>query len=243
MMTTGTTTTPTTEEGKRFAAFCACMARVEGVMVAMAGRAGIDADELIAQTWVRAWERIGDLAAVMGEEGPGGSGMGTGTGVKTRPNLKAYVVRMAEHLLTDMLRREKAAGRRLAGAAKHPDLPALVSLEWVMRHRTDEDATPGALYAAAGALGAAPDVQLELRRREVAVERAIGRLPRDERVALEDHLEGRPASATAGRLGLRRAAAYKRLASARVRLAAALIEEGISVPAAGERRRTHRRAA
>ena len=239
------TAVPSSEDAL-FAAFCARMTEAEPVILACARRAGIDPDDIVARTWIRGWERCGDLATLPARVA----------------NLKAYLVRIAERLIADTLRRDAAAGRVLAGAAtrdgrRRPNArrrrtvsstsnhagPALVCLDRAIAAAPEGDLVVSPLYAAAGSSCADPHVQIELRARENAVNQAIARLPSSQRIAIEDLVDQVPASETACALGIGRSATYEHLARARVSLAADLAAAGISVPAPAYTRRSTRRDA
>lgn len=195
-------------EEKRFAAFCARMAEVEPTILGIARRAGADPDDLVAQVWVRGWERYGDLA--------------------NHPDVKAYLTRIARNLVSDSIRRARRQSRHLAGAAAHDETPALVSFEQTVKNPANFRG--GVIYSDAAALGAAPHLALETRARQEALNRAIDCLPFRQRVAIENAIACRPISDTAAQLRIKPPAASEHLSRARAALAEALMAIGISVP-------------
>ena len=211
-----------TPENERFAAFCSVMTRVEPVIANLATRAGLDQDEVVAQTWIRGWERCGDLSSLPDEI----------------TNQRRYLVRIAENLIQDLLRQASSEDRRLAGDGARNDQRALLSLDYELQLGHEEQVSP--LYAAAGTIGADPYDQLEARDREAAIEIAIQTLPRRQRIALEDAIDGTPASDTAETLGIKLSATYEHLRRARASLAISLSHAGIAVPPAGTTRRSAR---
>ena len=209
------TSTPANSENERFAALCARMGEVEPIITAMAERAEIDPDDVVAETYVRAWKRCGDLATLD----------------HAIRNLKAYLVRIAEHVIADTLRRSAADDRRLAGAAAHPDLPALISLDRVVEAHPDDHCGATALYGAAAPLNAEPHQFVELALRDTTIAGAIKALPHGQRIALLNAIARKPIRATATRLGLKPAAAYRQLQRARAALAVSLRHAGFSIAA------------